>query len=146
MNVLEKRNTRLIGIGLAGVLLIIVLVFSVLAADLHPRRVAAQVFMRQKMAWSQATLEGITLENFDLVSKNALQMRNMTQSNLWYALRQVNYMAHTTNYQKSIDGLYMAAVDKDVDAATEAYTKVIRNCVECHRLIRVEQRKRVVLP
>ena len=35
----------------------------------------------------------------------------------------------------------MAAVDKNLEAATEAYTKVARSCVECHRLVRTEQRK-----
>lgn len=106
-----------------------------------PRRMETQAFMRQKLAWSLATLEGITLEKFDLASKNALRMRNMTQSNQWFTLRQPDYMVATTNFYKSVDALYLAAVDKNLDAATEAYMKVSRNCVECHRLVRVEQRK-----
>jgi cytochrome c556 len=97
--------------------------------------------MRQKLAWSQAALEGLTLEKFDLVSKNAIRIRNMTQSNQWFVFKQPDYMAHTTNFYKSVDALYMAAVDKKLDAATEAYMNVARNCVECHRLVRMEQRE-----
>jgi hypothetical protein len=107
------------------------------------RRIDTQTFMRLKLAWSQAALEGLTLEKFDLVSKNAIRMRDMTQSNQWFVFRQPDYMAHTTNFYQSVDALYMAAVDKKLDAATEAYMKVARNCVECHRLVRIEQRKDV---
>lgn len=106
-----------------------------------PRRAETQAFMRQKLGWSQAALEGLTLEKFDLISKNAIRMRNMTQSNRWAAIKQVNYMQLTTNFYKNVDALYMSAVDKNLDAATEAYVKVARDCVECHRLVRAEQRK-----
>jgi cytochrome c556 len=70
----------------------------------------------------------------------------MTRSNLWFVLKQPDYLAHTTNYQKSVEALYKAAVDKDLEAATEAYAKVTRNCVECHRLVRADQRKNAGQP
>ena len=132
--------------GLAGLLAATVLAFSLLAAETKPRRAANQTFMRTKLAWSHAVLEGLTLEKFDVVSQNAIRMRNMTQSNQWFTMKQPEYMAHTTNYQKSVDALYMAAVDKNLEAATEAYTKVARNCVDCHRLVRTEQRKNAGQP
>ena len=106
-----------------------------------PRRAENRVFMRQKLAWSQGVLEGLTLEQFNLVSKNALLMRDMTQSNGWFAVKHQDYMTLTTNYYKSVDKLYLAAVDKNLNAATEAYTAVVKNCVECHRLVRLDQRK-----
>src|SRR6185436_10472058 len=68
-------------------------------------------------------------------------MRDMTQSNQWFTMKQPDYLMRTTNYQKSVEAFYMAAVDKNLEAATEAYTKVARNCVECHRLVRTEQRR-----
>lgn len=102
--------------------------------------------MRQKLGWSQTILEGLALERFDLVSKNSIRMRDMTHSNQWFTVKQPDYLAQTTNFQKSVDALYMAAVDKNLEAATEAYTKVARNCVECHRLVRAEQRKNAGQP
>ncbi len=104
-------------------------------------RVETQAFMRQKLVWSQAVLEGLTLEKFDVVSKNALRIRDMTQSNRWFVIKQPDYMAFTTNFYKNVDALYLAAIDKNLEAATEAYTQVARNCVECHRLLRLEQHK-----
>lgn len=127
--------------GLAGTLAVTALVFAFFAGEPSPNRLASQAFMRQKLGWSQSLLEGLTLEKFDLVSKNALRMRDMSQSNLWFTVKNPDYMAQTKDYQKSIDALYGAAVDRNLDAATDAYVKVTRNCVECHRIVRLEQRK-----
>jgi hypothetical protein len=140
-------NARtMIRTGLAVSITLTTVAVSLWAADPKPTRAATQAFMRQKLGWSQATLEGLTLEKFDLVSKNAIRMRDMTQSNQWFTLRQPDYLVLTTNFQKSVDALYMAAVDKKLDAATEAYMNVTRNCVECHRLVRTEQRKNAGQP
>ena len=146
MNALMKPKTTMIRAAMAGLLTAVALVFSLVAAEPGPKRAANQTFMRTKLAWSQAALEGITLERFDVVSQNAIRMRDMTQSNQWFTMRHPDYLARTTNYQKSVEALYMAAVDKNLEAATEAYTKVARSCVECHRLVRVEQRKNAGQP
>jgi len=39
--------------------------------------------MRQKLVYSQGILQGMALEKYDLVSRNALHMRNMSKSNFW---------------------------------------------------------------
>lgn len=135
------KTKFLIQTGLAGITAVALLTLSLPAAETKPRRAATQVFMRQKLMWSQAALEGLALEKFDLVSRNALRMREMTRSNQWFAIKQPEYLVRTTNFVNSVDALYMAAVDRNLEAATEAYAKVSRNCVECHRLVRLDQRK-----
>jgi hypothetical protein len=132
--------------GWIGMLTATVLVCSLIAAEPSPRRAATQAFMRQKLAWSEAVLEGLTLEKFDLVSKNALLIRDMTQTNQWFINKQLDYMTLTTNFQRSVNALYIAAVDKKLNEATEAYITVARNCVECHRMLRTEQRKNLGQP
>jgi hypothetical protein len=116
-------------------------VLGIAAADLKPRRPATQAFMRNKLVYSQSILEGMALEKYDLVSKNAIRLRDMTTSNLWFTARQPDYLLQTTNYQKSVDALYMAAVDKNLERVTEAYVTVARSCVDCHRLVRLDQHK-----
>jgi len=134
----------LIPVTVASLIAIVSFAQITTAAD-SPRRSRdeARMFMRTKLAWSGVVLEGLTLEKFDLVSINAIRLRNLTQSNLWFVLQQPDYLIQTTNFQQSADALYMAAVDKNLDAAAEAYTKVMRNCVDCHRLVRKEQRRNV---
>lgn len=146
MSTFSKRNGLLVIVGLAGFLTTGMLVLSLVAAETKYRRADTQVFMRTKLAWSQMALEGLALEKFDVVSRNAIRLRDMTQSNQWLAVKQPDYLAHTTNFQRSADALYMAAVEKNLEAATEAYTKLARNCVECHRLVRTEQRRNAAPP
>jgi len=136
-----KLIVRAAAVAAAAVLIGVVSI----AATNAPRRPATQAFMRQKLAYSQGILEGLSLEKFDLVSKNALRLRNMTQTNLWFTLKNPDYMLNTTNYQRSVEALYTAATDKNLEAATEAYTKLAKNCVECHRVVRLEQHKQAVL-
>lgn len=129
-------------------LAVLVFTISALGADkaaLQQEHAAQRAFMRQKLLYSQGIMEGLTLEKFELISKNAIKLRNMTQTNFWARNKQPEYLAHTTNYYKEVDGLYMAAVDKNLEAATEAYMKVARSCVECHRLVRTAQHK-VTIP
>jgi len=138
------KPSFLIPVTVASLIAIVSFAQITTAAD-SPRRSRdeARMFMRTKLAWSGVVLEGLTLEKFDLVSINAIRLRNLTQSNLWFVLQQPDYLIQTTNFQQSADALYMAAVDKNLDAAAEAYTKVMRNCVDCHRLVRKEQRRNV---
>jgi cytochrome c556 len=150
MNVFLKWNRPPMGAvvtaGLIAALAVGAAAFSLTAAEPKYKRADTQIFMRMKLAWSQMALEGLALERFDLVSKNAIRLRDMTQSNQWFTMKQPDYLTHTTNFQKSADALYLAAVDKNLDAATEAYAKLARNCVECHRIVRVEQRKNAAVP
>ena len=120
------------------------LVLLVVAADTAPPRADTQVFMREKLVYSQGVIEGLALERFDLVSKNAVRLRNMTHSNWWFICRQPDYIEHTEDYQKSTDALYMAAVDKNLDACTDAFVKLARNCVDCHRVVRLVQRQKTL--
>ena len=135
--VMKTSLTKLGWGAVAGVLVGGLLV----GAELKPRRAAHQAFMRNKLVYSQAILEGMALEKHDVISKNAIRLREMTSSNLWYSMRQPDYMLQTTNYQKNVDALYMAAVDKNLDRVTDAYAAVARSCVDCHRLVRLEQRR-----
>lgn len=117
---------------------------SIMAQKPSAQRIGMQAFMRQKLTHSQGVLEGIALEKFELVSQNALRMRKMSQTNSWSSMKNVNYMARMADYQKSLDELALAAADKNLEASTEAYMKVARNCVECHRIVRVDQHLKAV--
>jgi hypothetical protein len=116
------------------------------AAGPDQRRIANQAFMRQKLVLSQGILEGLTLEKFSLVTGNALRLRNLSVSNVWTEVGSPDYRRNLTNFQASIDGLYTAAIDQNLDRATEAYAKVTRSCVECHRQVRLDQHLRTLAP
>ena len=79
------------------------------------------------------------MEKFDLVSRNAVKLRDMTVSNIWTEVEQPDYKKFTEEFQKSCEGLYKAAVEKDLGDVERFYNKVLKNCVECHRDLRAKQ-------
>ncbi|MBL9166672.1 MAG: cytochrome c [Verrucomicrobiales bacterium] len=118
------------------------------AEKVSDMRLRQQAFMKTKLVYSQAILEGLTLEKYDLVSKNALRMRNMSQEGdwflkgEWFLKNNPDYKAAITNFYRQTDSLFMAAADKNLDTAKEAYKKVVDSCVSCHVLFRAEQMKK----
>ena len=118
-----------------------VLAFAcVLRAAPYEKREFSRNYMRQKLTYSQGIQEGLALENFDLLTKNAIRIRSMKLTNALYGVKNPLYMKHLTNYQHSVDRLLDASTDKDLARATKAYQGVIQSCVECHRDYRTDQR------
>lgn len=92
--------------------------------------------MRQKLAHSQSVLEGIAVEDFDLVAKQARKLRAVSQQSGWSVLDNPEYVRHTDNFRRSVDALAKAADERSLDGATLAYVKLTMNCVECHKFVR----------
>jgi hypothetical protein len=129
---------RALGISLGSAVVILLGSFICAGSDM-PASVAKDTFMRQKLDCSQSILEAIALERFDLVSKNAVQLRNMTTNDLWAMELNSSYVGYSVRLQKTLDLLRKVADEKDLNRVTEAYGQVARNCTECHRHVRSER-------
>src|SRR4051794_21719486 len=121
---------RVLGVRL-GIVGVLVVGNLFCAGSDMPASVRKETFMREKLNCSQSILEAIALERFDLVSKNALQLRNMTTNDLWATGLNSSYTPYSVRLQKTLDLLRKAADDKDLSRVTEAYGQVARNCTEC---------------
>ena len=128
------RNHRTV-LAIGAMTLLIISYGGVFAQRTSPTR----DFMRQKLSYSQGILEGLTLEKYDLVVTNATALRSMSVTNAYFSLGNRDYFRFVTNFQRSVDGLLQAAKEKDLDAATVAYSGLARNCVQCHEQFRREQ-------
>ena len=95
--------------------------------------------MRKKLNYAQGVLEGLTLQQFDLVVTNATLLRDMNQTNAFSRLKFPLYVACSTNFLHAVNELINAAKSEDLDRATAAYARVTRNCVDCHQTFRREQ-------
>jgi hypothetical protein len=96
-------------------------------------------FMRQKLVYSQGILEGLTLEKYDLVLTNANLLRNMNLTNIFTRTADPYYARSINDFQTKVDVVIKGARNKQLDATTEAYSKVIESCVACHRECRIDQ-------
>ena len=92
--------------------------------------------MRKKLEHTQSILEGITLENFDLVAGHAARLGALSQEGAWRASDTPEYAEHSAMFRRNVEKLKKAAKERNLDAATLAYTKLTFNCVECHKYLR----------
>ena len=103
----------------------------------QPRQSApGREFMRQKLDHAQSVLEGITMEDFDLVIAHARRLRAMSDEATWRTFENPEYIRESELFRRQVDAMVKAARDRNLDGVTLAYTKVTFSCVECHKYIR----------
>ncbi len=97
-------------------------------------------FMRQKLEFSKYLLEGLTLEDFEKVEKNARALKRLSMAAEWEVPTIPNveeYIPYTTEFQRLTDVIAKAAKEKNIDGATLGYVQLTVNCVNCHKYVRL---------
>ena len=97
---------------------------------------ATREFMRDKLELSQRILEGIALEDFDLIVAKSQKLSAMSQAASWQVFDNPDYTQHSVAFRKNVEALTRAAENKNLDGVTLAYFRVTMSCVECHRYVR----------
>jgi hypothetical protein len=100
-----------------------------------------RVFMRQKLEFSKKVLEGLTLEDYDAITKGAHALKRLSMASEWEVPTIPNvpdYIAFTNEFQRLTDDLSEKAKAKNIDGATLAYLRLTMNCVNCHKYVRVK--------
>jgi hypothetical protein len=124
--------------------LIMLGVFTIFLGDLStrgdgPADEKRRAFMRQKLEFSKQVLEGLTLEDFDAITKGARALKQLSLAAEWEVPTIPNlpeYMAFTNEFQRLGDDLSAQAKAKNIDGATLAYLRLTMNCVNCHKYVR----------
>ena len=116
----------LVGVDVAG------------AAGEQPDQVA--VFMRAKLAHSQNVLEGLALEDYDLIARGAHDLALASQASSWQVLQTEDYARQSAEFRRSCDALRTAAKAKNLDGAALAWMEVTMKCVQCHKYVRDAER------
>ena len=96
-------------------------------------------FMRRKLEFSKNVLEGLALEQYPMIEKNAKALKVLSQAAEWEVPMIPNatdYVALTSEFQRNTDDLVKAAKQGNIDGATLAYVKLTMNCVQCHKYVR----------
>jgi hypothetical protein len=112
----------LVGVDVAG------------AAGEQPDQVA--VFLRAKLAHSQNVLEGLALEDYDLIARGAHDLALASQASSWQVLQTEDYARQSAEFRRSCDALRTAAKAKNLDGAALAWMEVTMKCVQCHKYVR----------
>lgn len=123
------KTKRLLIASLAGVL---ATVLSAQESPTHQAR-ASQVFMRIKLAYSQKVFEGIVLEHYDAVAKNAVELSRVIETNSYLFSRNQVYVAGSAQFRSDAADLFEAAMATNGTQVLAAYERVTADCVSCHQ-------------
>jgi hypothetical protein len=118
----------------------IALAAATLAAQQGAERPRSRAeFMRMKLEFSKKVLEGLTLEDYPTISKNAKALKRLSEAAEWEVPiipNATDYVAFTSEFQRLADEMDRKAKDKNIDGATLAYLRLTMNCVTCHKYVR----------
>ena len=96
-------------------------------------------FMRQKLEYSKGVLEGLAVEDYDLIARNAKGLKALSQAAEWEVSTIPNvdeYLPYTADFQRLADDLMKKARARNLDGATLAYVQMTMSCVKCHKYVR----------
>jgi len=99
-------------------------------------RIALKAFMRKKLEASQSVLEGLAVEDFDLIERGARQLRATSVAAEFMVINDPLYAESAADFTKIVDKLVKAAKEKRLDGSTLAYLDMTMSCVECHKYVR----------
>src|SRR5512133_258687 len=92
--------------------------------------------MRQKVAYSQQVLVGITLEDYGLIANNAEKLVELSNKTNWYSRQVPEYELFLNEFRRNAQELMKAGQQKNLDAASVAYGQMTSSCISCHKFIR----------
>jgi hypothetical protein len=109
---------------------------AVLAQESAPKADAVADFMRAKLGHSQHVLEGLSLEDYDLIARGAQELALASQASSWQVLQTEEYARQSGEFRRSCDSLRSAAKAKNLDGAALAWMEVTMKCIQCHKYVR----------
>lgn len=130
----DTRRRAALGLGLG-----LALVGGLASVTVAQPRSQLREFMRAKLTHGKDLLEGLTLEDYDLLLRGAKELKQISEDTRWRVSPNPNYLRLSAVFQDQADELAEAARRKNLDAATLAYVDMTVTCVKCHRLVRTSK-------
>lgn len=102
----------------------------------EPSSASIMPLMQLKLEKSKAILEGLTLEDFDKISRNAKSLKLLSMESGWKVIQTPEYETQSRDFRRAADMIAEAAMEKDISRATLGYVALTTRCVECHSYMR----------
>ncbi|MFT7643764.1 MAG: hypothetical protein ACI9G1_005530 [Pirellulaceae bacterium] len=118
---------------LTGLVLIIVAT-PCLAEDTQEERNAK--FMQAKLTIAQTLLEGLALEDYDAIEKNAQRLSLLSLDSTWKVFQTPEYIRQSAEFRRTTDAITKSAEKKNLDGAALYYMEMTMKCIQCHKYVR----------
>jgi hypothetical protein len=93
-------------------------------------------FMRQKLAASNQILEGLTIEDMDMVARGARTLNEMSAAERWRIHNDAMYRQFSGEFRRHTGDLLKSAEEGNLDQAALKWVSATMGCIECHRYVR----------
>jgi hypothetical protein len=118
-----------------------IVVFTLLAVGTVVQEIYAQMRLQQlmviKLQSAQKLLEGIALNKFDKIEKEAEELVRISKTAEWLAAHKTpRYEQFSNEFQRSAENIIKKAKAKNLDGVTLAYFDLTMSCVRCHQYVR----------
>ncbi len=93
-------------------------------------------FMRKKLDASSKILEGLTVEDADLIRKGAASLLEMSKAEQWNVLLDEDYREYNREFRSLVRRLDKAAESGNFDNALLQWLDATKACIDCHQHVR----------
>lgn len=92
--------------------------------------------MQKKLVHSQKILEGIALNDFEKIAKNAEELIQISKTAQWRVIDTPRYQVFSNDFRNIAETLIQNSKDRNIDAAALSYVDLTLSCVKCHKHVR----------
>ena len=103
------------------------------------RKGSVEVNMRQKLAGTSKVLEGLAIEDKELVHEGAMQLTELSKAEVWQVLTDAVYREHTQTFRSAVKRLDEAAQKSEFASAQLEWLDATKRCFDCHNHIRAQR-------
>lgn len=117
-------------------LALVVLVGGFPLADSPGQDKKVRELMARKLDHSQKVLEGIALNDFDKITRNADELISISKTTEWKVLKTPEFELYSNDFRRSAAAMIDHSKNKNLDGAALAYVEMTLTCVKCHKHVR----------
>lgn len=92
-------------------------------------------FMREKLTSSQLVLEGLMVEDYDMMQKGAKKMIEMSNATEWQVIEGPIFARQSEEFRSAAKQVIKFAKEKNIDGASLSYLHLTMTCIACHKKV-----------
>jgi hypothetical protein len=102
----------------------------------EPKKTPLQLFMRKKLEATQKVMEGLVVEDYEMIAQGAKQLKAISAAADFVVVKEAMYTQHADEFRRVVDRLEKQAKEKRLDGAALANMDLTLSCIDCHRFVR----------
>ncbi len=142
----KSKGPIFIGVSVVAVLFVVGMaceIWRVSASDddLKPD-VSLSAFMRKKLDSSSTILEGLTVEDSEMIVRGAKELLQLSKVEKWQVFVDSEYREYSDGFRTNVKKLEEAGRKGNFDNAALQWFDTMKSCVECHQHVRNERARK----